>query len=284
MPRQLRSLLVVVLAASGAAPVVADDTPPKPGDVREFEIATGVKMKFCWIPPGHATLGSPASEKDRDIDKAEHEYKSKGYWLGKYPVTQGEWQAVMGNNPSWLSKDGGGKEKVAGMDTNRFPVETVSWIDCGKFLDKLNERGGMEKVFRKRGKFVLPHEDEWEYACRGGRGNSRPFYFGDVLNGRQANCDGNSPYGTDTKGPYKGRTTEVGEYESEAPHPWGLCDMHGNVWQWCENWYDSEQKLRVLRGGSWFTVARICRAACHVWGEPGYHDYDFGFRICFRLD
>ena len=128
--------------------------------------------------------------------------------MGKYTVTQAEWQAVMGNNPSAF--DGKQDNTAKGLDTSRFPVEKVSWdMICGKggFLEKFNALGGVEKVFGKAGTFALPHEDMWEYACRGGLGNDRPFYFGQVLDGTQANIDGNFPYGTPTKGPYLKRPT-----------------------------------------------------------------------------
>jgi len=226
----------------------------KPGEERAFEIAYGVKMVFCWIPAGKATLGSPESEKEREklngSKETEHEYSSKGFWMGKYAVTQKEYESVVGSNPSWFSKGGRGAADVKGMDTSRFPVEQVSWDDCQAFLKKCKLKG-----------LKLPREDEWEYACRGGKGNSQPFYWGDELNGDKANCDGTIPYGTTTKGPCLQRTTEVGSYAKAAPHPWGLCDMSGNVYQWCDNWFDSEQKLRAARGGSWNSNSGNCRAA-----------------------
>jgi formylglycine-generating enzyme required for sulfatase activity len=193
----------------------------------------------------------------------------------------------MGENPSWFCKDVGGKDKVP-EDTSRFPVEIVSWEDCLKFLAKLNAGaagGDLVRIFGKRGKFVLPHEDEWEFACRGGKGNRQPYYFGDELNGKQANCNGNYPFGTEAKGPYLGRTTAVGEYEKDYPHPWGLCDMHGNVWQWCDNSYNEDPKIRrVVRGGSWRSAAWFCRAALRFGWSPGFRLTDLGCRVCFRLD
>ena len=160
--------------------------------------------------------------------------------------------------------------------------------DCLNFLAKLNDptKGAeLVRVFGKRGKFVLPHEDEWEFACRGGKGNRRPYYFGDELNGKQANCDGTVPFGTATPGPYKKRTTAVGEYEKVSPHPWGLCDMHGNVYQWCENNYNEDPKNgRVVRGGSWGGDARGCRAAARLRRPPGIRSDFLGCRVCFRLD
>ncbi len=170
------------------------------------------------------------------------------------------------------------------METSRFPVERVSWNDCQNFLKKVNKRIGVENVFGKPGQFKLPHEDQWEYACRGGKGNKQPFYFGNELNGTQANCDGNFPYGTEMKGDYKARTTEVGSYSKDWPHPWGLCDMHGNVWQWCENEYELGNDFRTNRGGSEFAEALDCRSACRWKDKPDSRDPCTGFRVCLSLE
>lgn len=282
-----------VLVAAGAA----RDGDYKPGQEIEVEIATGVKMKFCWIPPGEAQLGSPSAERQdvlkligeekepewlsAEAEEKRGKFRCKGFWMGKYAVTQQQWQAVMNNNPSWFCKDGGGKSSVAGMDTSRFPVEQVSGNDCQQFLKNLNDRVRTPGTIGN-GKFVLPHEDEWEYAARGGKGNRQAYYFANQLNGKQANCAGNVPFGTATKGAHLKRTAEVGSYERVAPHPWGLCDMAGNVWQWCENEYSSD--ARVLRGGSWLDYPWGCRSAFRGWNEPAYRNVGFGFRVCFRLD
>jgi len=285
----------------------------KGGDEVEFEIADGVKMVFCWVPPGECALGSPKAEREavmkqlvelkfakegEEVDwlKAEADtvrgnYKSeKGFWLAKYPVTQEQWTAVMKTTPFYFHAEGIGKDSVKGMETKGFPAEEVSWDDiCGvdgkrdktTFLGKVNARPGIANVFGK-GTFRLPHEDEWEYACRGGKGNQQPFYWGKTLNGTESNCDGNYPYGTPTSGKFWARPTEVGSYAKKAPHPWGLCDMSGNVWQWCENLYSKDS--RVLRGGSWDYVAGHCRAAYRFRTEPASRNNDYGFRVCFRLD
>jgi formylglycine-generating enzyme required for sulfatase activity len=294
------SVVAVIVSALGAGSVVADDKPLKPGEVREFEIAAGVKMKFCWIPPGEAQLGSQKAERETvlkleswsnesklltsEAEELRGRFTSKGYWLAKYTVMQSEWQIVMGTNPSYFSTTSDGKEKVRGLDTGRFPVEQISWDDCNTFLDKLNQRMGAGTAFGRRGKFVLPHEDEWEFACRGGRGNGRAFNYGGSLNGTQANCDGKYRYGTEAKGPFKGHTVEVGTYESIVPHPWGLSDMHGNVWQWCENWLDSEREFRVIRGGCWSSSGWNCRAAHRNGSGTDWRKPDCGIRVCFRLD
>jgi formylglycine-generating enzyme required for sulfatase activity len=278
---------------------------PKAGEEREFEIATGVKMVFCWIPPGESQLGSPKEEQDyitktfhkgKRLDFLDSEteswrgkFKTKGIWLGKYSVTQAEWKALMGVNPSKF--DGKKDNKAKGLDTSRFPVEQVSWNMIaqgeGCFLEKLNMRGGVVKVFGKDCKFMLPNEDQWEYACRGGKGNKRPFYWGDELNGTQANCNGDYPYGTTTKVPSLERTCAVdftngGKYEK---HPWGLYHMIGNVYQWCDNVYDRSKEHNVLRGGSYGNGAVLCRSASRIGISPGFSSSAvYGFRVCLSLD
>jgi formylglycine-generating enzyme required for sulfatase activity len=305
--RRLSLLALFASTISGlTAALVAEDRTPKAGQVIEYEIAKGVTMEFCWIPPGKAQLGSPKAERQvvweeiRKDDKDEPdwlqseaeemrgEYMSKGFWLARYPVTQQEWMAVMdGHNPSSFHKGGPARDKVP-ADTSRFPVENVSWKDCQAFLEKLNAHSAvadLERVFSKRGKFVLPHEDEWEYACRGGKGNHQAYYFGNELNGRQANCDGTRPFGTPTHGPRLRRTSEVGSYDSKCPHPWGLCDIHGNIFQWCENRYNSgPENNRVARGGCWAYPAASSRAARRYGASPDHRASIAGCRVCFRPD
>jgi formylglycine-generating enzyme required for sulfatase activity len=254
----------------------------KPGEEVEVEIAKGVLMKFCWIPAGEAQLGSPKDEDDDEEKRGR--FQTRGFWMGKYAVTQEEWGAVMGDNPSFFVPSVEQVKKDGIDDTSRFPVERVSCDDCQEFLTRVNDSARLPATMGK-GKFLLPHEGEWEYACRGGKGNKQPYYFGWELNGRQANCDGNYPFGTSDKGPYKGRTTAVDSYESVAPHPWGLCDMHGNVRQWC---YEYERPGRtstfaVLRGGSWNSFASYCRAASRF-SASAFRMGDVGFRVVVRLD
>ncbi len=230
---------------------------PNDGEEREFNITNKVKMKFCWIPAGKAMLGSPESEAKRYYDEAEHEFETTGFWMSKYPVTQSQWKGIMGNSPSCFT----------GVN---FPVEYVNWNDCQECIKKCSVSGL---------KVQLPHEDQWEYACRGGKGNKQPFYWGDTLNGDKANNDGTRPYGTDKKGAYLEKTTEVGSYEKVAPHPWNLCDMIGNVGEWCENLYSKDGTSRVLRGGSWYDDSWFCRSSYRNGFNPTFRDYCLGFRL-----
>jgi formylglycine-generating enzyme required for sulfatase activity len=234
------------------------------------EITNSISMKLKLIPAGEFMMGSPVSERYRDEDEGPvHRVKiTKPYYLGVHEVTQSQYEKVMDENPSRFKSS-----------TN--PVEQVSWSDAVEFCKKLSEKEG--RTYR------LPTEAEWEYACRAG--TTTPFSFGSVLNGKQANCNGNGPYGTETKGPYLKQTETVGSYAANA---WGLYDMPGNVWEWCSDWKDSDYyedsptddpegpssgSHRVTRGGCWGSGARRCRSAERFRLSPGYRGGDFGFRV-----
>jgi len=195
------------------------------------------------------------------------------------PVTQGLWTSVMGSNPSCFCSSGVGASEVQGMDTTNFPVESVCWNDCQVFLKKLNNLLDMT--------FELPTEAQWEYACRAG--TTTPYNFGSSLNGDKANCDGNYPCGTTTKGSYLGRTCAVKSY---AANRWGLYDMHGNVREWCADWYGSypsgsvvdpigptTASFRLIRGGSWCYYAKYCRSANRHARDPADRYSNLGFRF-----
>jgi formylglycine-generating enzyme required for sulfatase activity len=269
------------------------------------EVTNSIGMKLVLIPAGKFTMGSPQEERDTalasvpegsraqakswfEVEGPQHEVEiSKPFYLGVYEVTQAEYEKVMGTNPSWFSATGSGKEKVEGKDTSRFPVENVSWNDAVEFCKKLSETPEEKRSGRV---YRLPTEAEWEYSCRGGA-SSKPFHFGDSLTSTQANFDGNYPYGGADKGPYLERTTRVGSYDANA---FGLYDMHGNVWEWCADWYskdyykDSPRKdpqgpatgtSRVLRGGSWGVYGWNCRSASRSGVDPGIRCGNVGFRV-----
>jgi formylglycine-generating enzyme required for sulfatase activity len=191
-----------------------------------------VGMKFVWIRPGHFLMGSPKGEPGRYDNETQHKVTlTKAFYMGVYTVTQEQWKAVVGRVPTPPR----GKKNL--------PAETVSWDDCQEFIKKLRERD--KKPYR------LPTEAEWEYACRAG--TTTPYYFGDSLSARQAN------FGKFMKGASRLSTTPVGSF---PPNAWGLYDMHGNVWQWCQDWFGDYPPgdvvdpqgpkagaERVLRGG-----------------------------------
>ena len=250
----------------------------------------GVTMEFVLIPAGTFLMGSPKEEKEREDDEGpQHEVRiTRSFYLGKYEVTQEQYKQIVGKNPSCFSANGDNKQFVAGLDTWRFPVENVFWDDATAFCRKLSERD------RKWRRFRLPTEAEWEYACRAG--TTTPFHFGSSLNGDKANCDGTNPYGTEKKGANLQRPCRVGSYAANA---FGLHDMHGNVCEWCADWYEKEYHnksdkkdpkgpqngdTRVLRGGSWNGGAWRCRAAVRRLMAPSICGSDMGFRVAFRLD
>jgi formylglycine-generating enzyme required for sulfatase activity/serine/threonine protein kinase len=260
------------------------------GKVEEtLDLGEGVTMDFLLIPPGTFTMGSPLEEKQQGSSEEAHKVTiTKPFYLGKYEVTQEQYQRLMGTNPSWFSPMGLSRDKVLDQDTRRFPVENVSWEDAAAYCEALGRRTG--RAAR------LPSEAEWEYACRAGTTN--PFHFDGPLNGTQANCSGVFPYGTAEKGPSLARTRRVGSYPGNA---FGLYDMHGNVWEWCQDRYGPYSDLkaspedpvrkdsgsgdaRVLRGGSWDSSAESCRAASRNWFSQGTRLGYFGLRVCFRVD
>jgi formylglycine-generating enzyme required for sulfatase activity len=201
-----------------------------------------------------------------------------------HDVTQGQWEAIMGvgNNPSHFSRKGNGRNSILDISDEElklFPVESVSWDDVQEFIKMLNEKErGRGYLYR------LPREAEWEYACRGGATSleecSYHFYLAkptNDLSSEQANFNGSSPFGKAPKGPYLGRPTRVGAYPSNKL---GLCDMHGNVWQWCEDLSDPKGSDRVRRGGGWGVGGGPrCRAADRNGNAPTDRFYDVGFRL-----
>jgi uncharacterized protein (TIGR02996 family) len=259
------------------------------------EVVNSLGMRFARIPTGRFLMGSSESEPDRsDNEGPAHEVQiSRPFYLGVHPVTQEQYKTVMGKNPAWCSANGGGKDKVTGLDTRSFPVEQVSWKDAQTFLKKLAAR---QEEKEKGLKYRLPSEAEWEYACRGGL-PSQIFHFGDSLSSAQANFNGAYPYGGAANGPYLERTCSVGSY---PPNAFGLFDMHGNVWEWCSDWYDADYygkspkedppgpakgswraggSSRVIRGGSWNGLGGYCRSAFRNWSAPGVRGNYVGFRL-----
>jgi formylglycine-generating enzyme required for sulfatase activity len=228
----------------------------------------GICQRFRWIAPGVFLMGSPDDEPERLEDETQHEVElTRGYWLADTACTQALWEAVMGKNPSHFKGD------------NR-PVENISYDDCQKFIAKLNR--DLPDLAIK-----LPTEAEWEYACRAG--TTTPFWFGQTITTDQVNFDGNYPYAGGEKGQFREETVEV---KSLPPNGWGLYEMHGNVYEWCSDWYGEYESGRVidpsgppkgdgrvLRGGSGLNFGRICRSAYRYGDPPGDRDVNVGFRL-----
>ncbi|WP_298659625.1 formylglycine-generating enzyme family protein [uncultured Thiothrix sp.] len=228
----------------------------------------GIRQAFRWIAAGRFLMGSPPDEKERDEDETQHPVTlTQGYWLADTACTQALWQAMMDDNPSYFK----GAE---------LPLENVSWVDTQVFLERFN-------TFHSSLQMRLPTEAEWECACRAG--TTTPFSFGANITPDQVNYNGRYPYQDGKQGLYRGATVAV---KSLPPNAWGLYEMHGNVWEWCSDWYsaygvDAQTdpagaglgKFRVLRGGSWFFIGRLCRSAHRNRHTPVSRDYYLGIRF-----
>jgi formylglycine-generating enzyme required for sulfatase activity len=263
----------VIVNDSTPEPIRAAVAAAKAVKEKVVDLGNGVKLVLVWCPPGTFMMGSPTTEKGRDDDEVQHEVTlTQGFWLGKYEVTQAQWQQVMGNNPS----------KFKGSNN---PVEQVSWNDCQKFIAKLNALM-KEKGLTKDGIFRLPTEAQWEYACRAG--TTTALHNNEELDSTDGFC-----HHLDEIGWYRensgSKTHPVG---LKLPNAWGLYDMSGNVWEWSNNRYGkypigsttdptgaSSGSYRVGRGGGWYNDARLCRSANRDWITPPSRNRLLGFRI-----
>lgn len=276
----------------------------------DAEIKNSIGMKMRLIPAGEFTMGSPEPEEQRFKNETQHKVRiTKAFYLGKYEVTQAEFRKVMGRNSSYFSDTEGEKKKLANLVSDRYPVENVSWYDAAEFCNKLSESESLPAYYRLtniernddesikkadvtvlggRG-YRLPTEAEWEYACRAG--TTTPFHFGAANNGQASNIEGRAPFGTTTRGPALERTISVGRYDANK---FGLHDMHGNVWEWCHDWYDEKYYAkspaadptgaesgtsRVTRGGSWFGDGGNSRSGHRSGLSPDFRFYFLGFRV-----
>ena len=228
----------------------------------------GVWQAFRWCEPGLFLMGSPENEPERKGDEVQHEVTlTEGYWIADTPVTQALWQVVMDDNPSQFK----GEEN---------PVENVSWDDAQAFISKMNSMKADLKL-------CLPTETQWEYACRAG--TVTPFSWGEQIDSSQVNFNGLHPYSNGRKSEDRNQTVAV---KALPCNNWGLYQMHGNVWEWCQDWYSSYPSqsvinpqgpeigtYRVLRGGSWFYYDRSCRSAGRLSYGPSSRYNRFGFRL-----
>lgn len=255
MKRLLVILVLAVILCGGCKPKQAI-TLKIPG--------TSAQIAMRLIPDGYFTMGSPSTEVDRDPDEgAQHlVYITEPFYMGVYEVTQEQWEAVMGENPSYFGPDPG------------LPVERVSWDDCQAFIAALNTKG--------IGTFRLPTEAEWEYACRAG--STTRFSWGDD--------PGYSEIG-DYAWYWDNSTSMTHTVGGKKPNAWGLYDMSGNVWEWCSDWYETPYGVghvsdpqgpttgsyRVFRGGAWIYVPLYCRSANRNYVTPASSYYYLGFRL-----
>ncbi|MBD2613135.1 formylglycine-generating enzyme family protein [Nostoc punctiforme FACHB-252] len=235
-------------------------------------LGNGVTLEMVQIPGGTFKMGSPEEEVGRNEDESpQHQVTVPGFFMGRYEVTQAQYQAIIGTNPAVFKGE-------------KLPVETVSWNDAVEFCQKLSQKTG--RTYR------LPSEAEWEYACRAG--TTTPFSFGETITPDLVNYDGTSTYASAPKGQNRQKTTPVGSF---PPNPFGLYDMHGNVWELCQDhyhdnyngaptdgraWVSDNTNFRLLRGGCWGDYPKICRSASRYnYGreERAYVPQVIGFRV-----
>ena len=282
-----REVLGTFVHVYGKVAAVADLVEQAKGRLKELSPILG--MEFMWIPPGEFRMGSTGSLTGYLEEPVTQVRISRGFYLGKHEVTQGQWEAVMGSNPSHFKNCGGD-----------CPVESVSWEDVQAFIRRLNEWDG-------GGKYRLPTEAEWEYAARAG--TQTDTHAGDLRIQGKRNApllNGIAWYGGNSGVNYEGgwdcSEREEKQYRSErcGPHPvgrkapnaFGLYDMLGNVWEWVGDWYGEypggrvtdpvgprSGSYRVIRGGSWFNYARYCRSANRNYNSPGHRYFNLGFRL-----
>ncbi len=239
---KLFSFEIVIVDANGK--IIRNE--PKQARYQIEDLGKGVILEMVYIPGGIFLMGSPETEKDRNNAwETQHEVTVKPFYMGKYPITQAQWQEMMGNNPSYFKGE------------NR-PVENVSWLDVVEFCQRLSEKTGKD--------YRLPSEAEWEYGCRAG--SVTAYCWGDVITTELANYNRSV-----------GETTDVGKY---PPNAFGLCDMHGNVWEWTgsafEEKYQGKELVSLMsqggvgrfaaRGASWYGEARRARSANRNGGTP----------------
>jgi len=244
------------------------------------KLGDAIGLDMILVPAGTFWMGSPDDEPDRsEAEGPQHEVRVSNFFMGRYPVTQEQWRFVAALDEV---------ERKLEPDPSQFkgdkrPVERVSWYDAVEFCDRLAKY--TSRPYR------LPSEAEWEYGCRAG--TTTPFYFGKTLTTEIANYDGNSTYHDGPQGEYREETTPVDQFE--IANAFGLCDMHGNVDEWCQDhWHENydeaptdgsawlsanENASRVRRGGSWSRNPRSCRSAYRFYNTPALRINFIGFRV-----
>jgi len=241
---------------------------------------TSLRLPMLWIPGGTFMMGSPETERDRAAREGpQHEVTVPGFYIGKYPITQAQWQKIAANVAKVERELNPKPASFRGSDR---PVEQVSWDDAVEFCARLTQH--TEREYR------LPTEAEWEYACRAG--TATPFHFGETITTDLANYNGNYTYGDAPKGKCRWQTTRVGHFSANA---YGLHDMHGNVWEWCQDdWHETyegaptdgtawlsgrSQQIKLMRGGSWTGNPWHCRSAFRYHITRGNRYFGTGFRV-----
>jgi formylglycine-generating enzyme required for sulfatase activity/predicted Ser/Thr protein kinase len=255
----------------GGTPPVGPGNNFPPAKTVQVDLGAGATLDLVWVQSGEFAMGSPANEECRQANETRHKVTiTKGYWMGKCEVTQAQWERVVGTNAN-----------AARQPKRDLPVVQVSWEDCQEFLKKLNTLADNQNSKPGRGAFRLPTEAEWEYACRAG---SQAAF---TLENAEATLDRVGWYG----GNAGGAAHAVGQKQANA---WGLYDMQGNVWEWCQDWYEdypggdaknpagpAAGAERILRGGSWRNNSERCRSAYRYAYDPTDRNNHVGFRVVF---
>ncbi|MEZ6065447.1 MAG: formylglycine-generating enzyme family protein [Planctomycetaceae bacterium] len=251
-------------------------------------LGANLGMKFRWCPPGAFTMGSPSNEPDRSATSEEQVSVTFtcGFWLGQFEVTQSEWQRVLGTTLVQQRDNFDSSLPLYGEGPQR-PMYYVNHHEATEFCAQLTHQEQAAGRLPTGWEYRLPTEAQWEYACRAGA--TTATFFGNSLASTQANFNGNVPYNGGATGTFAGGTTDVGSYPENA---WGLHDMHGNVWEWCADWYAdklpggqdpsgpfSQASYRVFRGGGWDSRGQGCRAAYRDWNSPSHRFVNLGFRV-----
>jgi sulfatase modifying factor 1 len=268
---QTRHLIWVIMCVAALSFAV---TGLKAAASQPKTIQNSLGMSFVLLPAGTFLMGSPEDEPFRNQDEVLHKVTlTKPFYIQTTEVTEAQWQAIMGQK--WFGRREGGN----------LPVVKVSWYDCMEFVEKLNRRG--------EGRYRLPTEAEWEYACRAG--SQAAYTWGKTIDCTQAMFANNSSdsrdcldYVREKDFPLDGPAPVM----SYSPNGWGIFDMHGNVWEWCLDWYGAYPSDRVTdpkgtpsgsqkvrRGGSWFKGASLCRSANRNFGHPASRYATLGFRV-----
>ncbi len=257
----------LVWGVTGNKPVdfntpISETVTPEKGQAQSFteDLGNDITLEMVSIPGGSFMMGSPSGEGYRS-EKPQHQVSIPKFFMGKYPITQAQYKQAIAKNPSYFQGD----------DCDDYcPVERVSWQDAEEFCQRLSRQTGK--------KYRLPTEAEWEYACRAG--TTTPYHFGQAITDKLANYDNNV-----------GRTTSVGQF---PPNVFGLYDMHGNVWEWCQDdwhdnyegaptdgspWLSENSSNKVIRGGSWLLNPGVCRSAFRNSRTRDFRDHLIGFRV-----
>jgi formylglycine-generating enzyme required for sulfatase activity len=287
-----------LVQVQGTSASWTDPSAPTPSQrfYRALSVPAPADTNLVFIQPKTFTMGSPTNEALRSSDETQHSVTiSQGFWMEKYLVTQGDYLAVVGNNPSYFNGDRSGPpyySKDYGTNLTR-PVDSVSSFDATNYCALRTQQERAAGLIPTNYVYRLPTESEWEYAVRAA--TTTAFYLGSGLYSGQANFDGQYEYDasagqiSNPNGIYLQMTTPVGSY---APNPWGLCDMIGNLFEWCQDWYGTYPagrvvdpqgpgtgSNRVLRGSVWRETGAGCRSAKRYYTSPPYAGSDVGFRV-----